>query len=261
MDKFDKYYKDNFKGERDFWIGELERHLSSKTLESFKSLRNLSDSYDDIKRKLLLAWYKDEKELSKGRMRQKFKNARPKQGESLFLFTNRLEGLFKLGYPKHDSNKSGTLISQFQMAVSRTIREMIKTQIMSLKMKDQNVQWKQIRKWARLMDLEIEKEKELNLGNDDDANDTKEAVIHLGKEENKTSMLDMKVGEGPERVQQVHSQQFYSSRLHTSLIESHKNRGGDRVNKLIKITTGYIWWINQRVGSHFKTDWFSDAQG
>lgn len=194
FEKFDRYCRDNFKGDKDFWIGELERHLGGKTLECFRSIRDFSDTYEDVKSKLM-AWYKDESQLRKSKNRQKFKNARPKQGETLFLFSSRLETLFKLAYPKHNIQQSNTLIDQFQASISKSAKDIVRAQILSLKAADKKVEWRKIQKWARLID--VEKEKDLvangNCETEDQANDVKEIIVNLSANKNmhnKDSKLD-----------------------------------------------------------------------
>ena len=53
LDKFERYCSENYKGDKDLWIGELERHLKGKILDTFLVLRDVSDSYRDVKHKLL----------------------------------------------------------------------------------------------------------------------------------------------------------------------------------------------------------------
>lgn len=64
------------------------KSLGGKTFQCFKSIGDFSGTYVKTK---LIAWYKDESQRRKSKNRQKFKNARLKQGEKLFLFSSRLE--------------------------------------------------------------------------------------------------------------------------------------------------------------------------
>lgn len=181
LEKFDRYCIDNFKGDKDFWIGELERHLCGKTLENFKALKCYGDSYEVVKKKLI-SWYKDEKELRKNKYREKFKRAKPKSGETLFMFSNRLEGLFKLAYSKLNVETSNTLMAQFQASVSKRNRELIRTQIIAYKIKDKKMKWTALKKWARVVDVEREKEKqEGSTSSDIETVKPKEIIINLSK--------------------------------------------------------------------------------
>ena len=54
--KFESYCKSNFKGNQDFQIGELDRHLTWKTWDAFRAVRDVDDNYENLKRKLL-EWY------------------------------------------------------------------------------------------------------------------------------------------------------------------------------------------------------------
>jgi hypothetical protein len=183
LDKFESYCRDNFKGHQYLWIGELERHLQGKTLEEFKSVRSFDDSYNEVKKKLINL-YKDNNEIRKAKARMKFENARPKQGESLYMFSTRLENLFKLAFPKHKVTTSNTLVNQFKNAISKPVRETIKSQIMSFKMKDEKIKWSLIQKCARLKDVELEKEKQRPRNNDETDEENKkekEVIINLSR--------------------------------------------------------------------------------
>ena len=73
----------------------------------------------------LLEWFRGYRTHQRVVSKNKFKNARPKSGETLFMFSKGLESLFKLAYPKHDVAYSTTLINEFVNAVSRTVRELV----------------------------------------------------------------------------------------------------------------------------------------
>ena len=63
-----------------------------ESLYSLESLRDFDDTYEDVKDKLI-AWYRDEEE-SRINKCKKFKNAKPKKSESLYLFATRLETIY-----------------------------------------------------------------------------------------------------------------------------------------------------------------------
>ena len=88
--KFENYCKESFRGPKDLWISELENHLKGSILDTFSSIRDFNDSYQDLKHKLLKS-YNGNKEIRKRHYRQKFGNARPKPKESMYMFSVRLE--------------------------------------------------------------------------------------------------------------------------------------------------------------------------
>ena len=94
------------------WIAELERHLTGKLLDGFQSLRDYNDSYKVMKSKLI-KWYKDSKEMRRDKANKKFENGKIKPKESLFLFSTRLEHLFKTTFPTHRIQESKTITSKF----------------------------------------------------------------------------------------------------------------------------------------------------
>ena len=153
FDKFEEYCENNFKGNKDFWIGELESHLKGKALFSFESFRDYEDCYDDVKVKLL-DWFKDYKSKRKEGARTKFRNAQLKSGETLFVFSSRLESLFKIAFPSHKPNHSTTLINQFLNSVPQNVREILRSKTMDYRLKKQKVEWKFIQKCVKIRDHE-----------------------------------------------------------------------------------------------------------
>ena len=51
LEKFETYCRSNFKGNKNMWIGELERYLTGKTLEAFRAVRGVEDTYSTLRRK------------------------------------------------------------------------------------------------------------------------------------------------------------------------------------------------------------------
>ena len=91
-------------------------------------------------RKKLINWYKDEKEIRKAKARKKFQQARPKSGESYFAFSNRLENLFNIAYPRHVPKTSNTLVYQFKAAVSKPMKQILDSEMMSSQITRQEIQ-------------------------------------------------------------------------------------------------------------------------
>ena len=127
--KFEAYCKGNFRGNRDSWIGELEKHLQGKTLKAFESLRDVDDSYEDLKAKIC-QWHEDMRDLRKEKNRQLFKKARRDPEESMFLFSSRLQRLFKLAYPRKSSSTSKELRDKYISSVPKKFAGLLKSQIM-----------------------------------------------------------------------------------------------------------------------------------
>lgn len=176
LTRFEQYCEHNFKGEKSLWIGELERHLSGKTLDAFRTVRDEDDTYKALKRKLI-EWYDDLKDMRKKINRNKFKNANYKPGESLYLYSTRLEKIYKIAYPNHDTNISKTLQEKYVSSLPRSSRKMISSQMMSYKLKDKRITWKMVQKCARLNDIEKEK-----LGDSENQVSEREIIINIGQE-------------------------------------------------------------------------------
>ena len=141
-------------------------------------LRDFEDDYSDMKYKLM-KWFKDNQDIRKQKNRKKFANARPREGESLYLFSIRMQNLFKLAFPKHNPERSETLIRQFKQAIPRAARNMLSTQIMSFKLKNEKPDWSFVQKCIRIRDLD----EEIEIDSSDSEERTKEpaeVVINLG---------------------------------------------------------------------------------
>jgi hypothetical protein len=180
LEKFEDYCGQNFRGRKHFWIGELERHLTGKTLEGFKILRQFNDNYCEVKDKLL-SWYKDERDIRKERAKQKFEQARPKTNESTYLFSSRLENLFKLAYPRKLTDNNKKLIHKFKAVIDKPMRDIINAQIMSANIEDRKLKWRTVQKCSRFYDLEkkIQKEKE------ESSEAENEIIINLTSDQNR----------------------------------------------------------------------------
>ena len=98
------------------------------------------------------------------------------------MFSVRLEGLFKLAFPKHKINTGSTLINQFKHAVPKSVRKMLKMQILACKLKEDKLNWSFIQQCARLNDIEDQKVKQDSDTSVEMVRETqKEVLISLGE--------------------------------------------------------------------------------
>ena len=72
---FERYCKDNYRGGRYLWVKQLEKHLTGKSLEGFRMVRQAGDSYEEVREKFM-GWYSGEKEIRKKEAKEKFKNGK-----------------------------------------------------------------------------------------------------------------------------------------------------------------------------------------
>lgn len=188
MKRFEEYCLNNFKGNKDFWLGELETLLKGKCLKNFQSIRECHEDYDEVKDKLM-SWFKEYKHKRKEGARNKFKNSKIKSGETLFMFSTRVETLFKLAYPKHPIGNSSTLVYQFINAVPKTVRELFRSKLMDYKLKNRKIEWKFVQKCAKLRDQENDR----IIANETEKRDTdseKEVVINLSNSKNTVAKVE-----------------------------------------------------------------------
>ena len=153
--RFEDYCEQNYRGGTRFWLSVLEEHLDGKILENFQLLREPDDEYFEAKSKLL-KWFNDSAEARKQGNKHKFISARPKHGESLYLFSIRLASVYKTAYPKHDIKKSSKLIKQFTSVISKDARNALNTQIISRKLKGKKPSWDFVQKCVKIKDLDDE---------------------------------------------------------------------------------------------------------
>ena len=173
--RFEHYCSNTFRGDKSLWIGELGNHLTGRALDCFKSVRQFEDDYKDVKEKMI-HWFNDEKEARKGRARKQFEKAKPRKNESMYMFCNRLETLYKVAYPKHKTETSKTLISKFKSASDKTLRNMINSQSLNHELKNKKLTWKVVQKCARVYDLE-----ESNKEKESSSEEEKEIIINLNE--------------------------------------------------------------------------------
>jgi hypothetical protein len=154
--RFEAFCADNFRGSKDWWIGQLEQKLDGTILEAFTSPRDVDDSYDDIKRKLC-EWFDDMKCLRKEKDRQNFTKARYRKGEAIHMFSNRLERLYRLAFPRRKVNHSKTLKDKFVNCVPSDFKKVLRTLSMSHTLKGEILTWQLVKKCARHYDVENSK--------------------------------------------------------------------------------------------------------
>lgn len=153
LDMFEEYHKENYKGRKYFWLNQLKKYLTGRTLESYKSIRQNEDSYNVVKEKLI-KWYEDEEETRKQRARKKFENVKMKEKETLLSYSNRLLSAFKKAFPNKKPEFSGTLIYKLQKTVPKSVRKKLDSQIAHYKLRDMKMSWEKIQKYCGILDLE-----------------------------------------------------------------------------------------------------------
>jgi len=196
--KFEKYCVNNFRGDRDLWIGELERHLEGKTREALRAMKDSNTSYEELKQKLL-DWYDNLKELRRKKNKEKLSKIKYVTGESTFLYSTRLENLYKLCFPNKKINESKSLREKFVATVPKKFRSILSSTILAHKLSDKKITWKMIQKCARHYDLEKEKEQGVS---EEEKSEVKEIEININKHHTNDSagMNERKNGRSPIRT-------------------------------------------------------------
>lgn len=172
LKKFEIYCKHNFRGEEEFWVDELERQLTGELLAVFKIMKAHDDSYREVKEKLL-DHYKELRESRKNKRRAVFRSMTYNKGETVYLYSARLEKQFKIAYPNHDVKNSKTLQTKFVESLPKKVRAPLKSHMLTYRMANVKSTWKVFQKWARCYDSE-------QLSNSTDADPVEEIVINIG---------------------------------------------------------------------------------
>ena len=177
LEKFEEYCRSMYKGSRDLWIGELERHLTGRTLEGFKVTRDVRDTYGRAKKKLL-EWHCRSASERKAEYRKEFYQVKYNRKDSLYFHSVRMERLFCLAYPTRKVDSSKTLRSQFVSTLPKGVKNRIEDRIFTFKTEGQPVTWDKIQKCVKACDEAMEEEiRTKGLADADE-----EIVIHIGRE-------------------------------------------------------------------------------
>lgn len=151
--KFEVYCENNFKGDKIFWIDELEQHLEGKIKAAYQVMRTHRDSYNTVKKKLL-EYYQDRKRERKIKQRAIFRDMKINRSESVYFFAARIEKQYRVAYPSHSVRTSQTLRDKFTLSLPKAIRTVWKSQMLAYKMSNVQLTWKTVLKWAKLFDAE-----------------------------------------------------------------------------------------------------------
>ena len=183
---FEQHCKRNCQGGPRYWNAILEKHLEGKLLEVFKWL---CDDYKDYfkARDKLIKWYEDNEELRLRKCKKKFRSAQPKHDESLFMFSIRLECLFKRAYPRSEVGKSKKLMDQFKYAIPKKAREALNAQIMHCKLRNERPNWEYLQQCVKFKDLDDELEASSESDREVGRRKRREVVINLSQGEKRPS--------------------------------------------------------------------------
>ena len=124
--KFEEYCAHTFRSGAASWVPELSRFLVGEIHQAFLAHRAPSDSFAEVKRKLL-RWYADSKERRDCGSKALFSRAQMRSGESVRLYAPRLENLYRQAYPRKNFETSVTLREKFLATIPRKFRRQVKS--------------------------------------------------------------------------------------------------------------------------------------
>ena len=181
LDEFEDYCRENVKGDSKHWIQELENQLSGETLNAFKSFKEYKYPYYKLRRKLLL-WYDEMEEERKKQYKANFQSIKQNKNESLYIYSTRIERVFKLAYPRKDVERSTTLREKYMDTVSYSFYKVLKSIISYDDYNQKQTKWSAIQRTARKHDRDLKANKERKEADRRDYSEEEEIIINLQQE-------------------------------------------------------------------------------
>ena len=188
LKRFEKYSEDNVRGDAQFWIDELEERLTGETLKVFKATKDVGDTYQSLKEKLVL-WYDDMKSMRKKKAKSLFEKSTYNSDDSLYLYSTKLEKFYKRAYPNSNVEKSCLLNEKYMKTIPRRTKEKLLEKQFNDKLNNVRTRWSSIQKFARYSDVW----KETKVSDESDEKEsTKEIFINVNTVESQTNSLAKK---------------------------------------------------------------------
>ena len=181
LDEFEDYCRENVKGDSKHWIKELENQLSGETLDAFKSFKEYKYPYYKLRRKLLL-WYDEMEEERKKQYKANFQSIKQNKNESLYMYSTRIERVFKLAYPRKDVERSNTLREKYMDTVNYAFYKVLKSIISYDDYNQKQTKWSAIQRTARKHDRELKADKERKAADRKNDSEEEEIIINIQQE-------------------------------------------------------------------------------
>ena len=160
LDRFEEYCKATYRGNEDLWLDELEGLLSGEALDEMVVMRDQCDRYRAVRNKMV-KWYEENEDKRRTRYKNSFESVKPKQGETLYKFSNRLQNLFTRAYPDREVNSSKTLMQRFENAIPEESNNIIKLHKQFRTMESgKAITWEFFQECAKLMDKDVKKQQQ-----------------------------------------------------------------------------------------------------
>ena len=148
--KFENHCRNNIKGDKSYWISELSQYLEGDILDACKMFEKSQSDYKKFRNKLI-KWYNETKEVRREQLKSSFLNAKRKEGESLYLYSTRLEHLYRVAFPKRNCKYSETLVTKLKESLPAKIKNSLDNYVFSKKMLGiKKIEWKEIQKCCQV---------------------------------------------------------------------------------------------------------------
>ena len=124
-------------------------------------------------------------DLRKRKNREDFHKVKYKKGESCYLFSARVQRLYKVSFPKHKTETSKLFQDKFMKTIPRKLRSVISSQIVANKVRQKETTWSIMQTCARYVDIQDDEEIKSKIENSDSSiyenPKEKEIIINIGQ--------------------------------------------------------------------------------
>ena len=108
-----------------------------------------------------------------------------KKRESCYLFSARVQRLYKVAFPKHKTETSKLLVDKFVKTIPRKLRSVISSQIVVNKVRQKETTLSIMQTCARYVDIQDDEEIKSKIENSDNSIDEnlkeKQIIINIGQ--------------------------------------------------------------------------------
>lgn len=125
LNKFEKFAQAMYPGSSSEMGSYLGHYLEGKALDMYKSIRNATDDYPEIRQRLLI-WEQDEQSKEKGLQDLEFMEATMKPTETVHGYAMRLLSLAKKCFPNSDVTSLPMVVNKFVAGLTPNLNQEVK---------------------------------------------------------------------------------------------------------------------------------------
>ena len=147
----------------------------------------------------MVQWHSEMKENRIKKAIHNFEKSCHQQGDTLFLFANKLEKLFVMAYPTGNVQRSLILRQKFEKSIPRSDGKSLNNYMFSLKLQEIPVTWDCMMKWARTRDTFKNEPSSDDDKNKSNGSDIQEISVNVTEHRKEQKHSEVKVKYDPEK--------------------------------------------------------------